>query len=139
MRWTKGDEFHVQGGTEQDFITLLKMVQNLKLSKWFISGSAYILFPSHRCPLVTKTMESKTSNKGRQLYLLIFFSSLATPRHKEFLAKDRIRTAVVTHTTAAAVPDPLTHCARPGIEPMSWCTVETLPILLHHSGNSVRV
>ena len=36
-------------------------------------------------------------------------------------ARDQIQHTVVTYATAAAMPDPLTHCARPGIEPTSWC------------------
>ena len=35
-------------------------------------------------------------------------------------ARDRIRATVVSYPTAAATPDPLTHCARLGIEPASW-------------------
>ena len=31
------------------------------------------------------------------------------------------QTAVVTYATAAAMLDPLTHCAGPRIEPASWC------------------
>jgi len=27
----------------------------------------------------------------------------------------------VTYAAAEAMPDPLTHWARPGIEPVSWC------------------
>ena len=36
-------------------------------------------------------------------------------------ARDQIWAAVATYATAEVTPDPLTHCARPGIEPVSWC------------------
>lgn len=50
-------------------------------------------------------------------------------------ARDQIRAEAVTYTTAVAMPDPLTHFARPGIE---LCTniPEMLQILLCFSGNS---
>ena len=35
-------------------------------------------------------------------------------------ARDQIGAAVVTYTITVAAPDPLTHCARPGMEPASW-------------------
>ena len=35
-------------------------------------------------------------------------------------ARDQIQAAVVTYATLAAVPDPLTYCAGPGMEPVSW-------------------
>ena len=35
------------------------------------------------------------------------------------MARDQIRAAVVTDTAAAAMLDPLTHWAKPGIEPVS--------------------
>ena len=35
-------------------------------------------------------------------------------------ARDQIRAAVVTYAAAVTMPDPLNHCARPGIEPVSW-------------------
>ena len=41
----------------------------------------------------------------------------------------------MTCATAAAMPDSLTHCTRPGMEPVSWC-FRDMPILFHHSGNS---
>ena len=48
---------------------------------------------------------------------------------------DHTRATVAAYTTAAAVPDPLTHCAGLGIEPASWCYREP-PIPLCHSGYS---
>ena len=51
-------------------------------------------------------------------------------------ATDQIHAAVVTYTAAVATLDPLTHWARPGIEPESWCCRE--PILLHHSKKAHR-
>lgn len=35
-------------------------------------------------------------------------------------ARDQIRAAVATYTAALATPDPLTHFAGPGIEPVLW-------------------
>ena len=37
-----------------------------------------------------------------------------------FQARDQIWASAATYTTAVATPDPLTHCARLGIEPVSW-------------------
>ena len=37
-------------------------------------------------------------------------------------ARNHIQAVVVTYTTAAAMPDPLTHCAGLGIEFISWCS-----------------
>ena len=31
--------------------------------------------------------------------------------------RDRIRVTAVTYATVVAMPDPLTHCAGPGIKP----------------------
>ena len=36
-------------------------------------------------------------------------------------ARDHIQTAVVTYAAASSMPDPLIHCAGPGIVPASWC------------------
>ena len=36
----------------------------------------------------------------------------------EFLGQGSDPAAVVTYTAASATPDPLTHCAGPGIEPV---------------------
>ena len=48
----------------------------------------------------------------------------------EFWARDQIRVAVVTYAKAVATLDPLTHCAGPGIEPVSWhCKDTTDPIV----------
>ena len=47
-------------------------------------------------------------------------------------ARDQILVAVATHATAAAILDPLTHCAGPGLGPESWrCRDATDPIGLH--------
>ena len=35
-------------------------------------------------------------------------------------ARHQIQATVLTYATAVAMPDPLTHCAGPGIEPVSW-------------------
>ena len=43
---------------------------------------------------------------------------MATPTAYESSgAKDLIWATAVTYATATATPDPLTHCARPGIKP----------------------
>ena len=49
---------------------------------------------------------------------LFFF--LATPHIWSYWARDQIRATVVTYTAAVATPNPLTPCAGPGIEPVSW-------------------
>ena len=36
-------------------------------------------------------------------------------------ARDQIWGAVMTYTTAVAIPDPLTHCTKLGIQTASWC------------------
>ena len=46
------------------------------------------------------------------------FLFLATQWHMEFPGQAQIQATVVTHDTAAAMPDPLTHCAGPEIEPV---------------------
>ena len=52
-----------------------------------------------------------------------------------FWARDQIQAAVATYTTTAATLDPLTHCARLGIKPVSWrCRDAADP--LHPSRNS---
>ena len=37
------------------------------------------------------------------------------------LARDQVQATVATCITAMTVLDPLTHCAGPGIKPVSWC------------------
>ena len=49
-----------------------------------------------------------------------FFFFLATPGIWSYWARDQIRATVVTYTAAVATPNPLTPCAGPGIEPVSW-------------------
>ena len=44
---------------------------------------------------------------------VFFFFFLATPWHMEFLGQGQIQ------AIAEAIPDPLTHCAGLGIEPVS--------------------
>ena len=39
----------------------------------------------------------------------------------EFLGQGSDLTHSFDHAAAAATPDPLTHCVRPGIQPESWC------------------
>ena len=55
----------------------------------------------------------------------------------EFPAGDQIQAAVVIYAAAAATLDPLSHCARPGIEPVPGAA-ETLMIPWHHSRNSTK-
>ena len=40
-------------------------------------------------------------------------------------SREHIQARVATYTAAAAMLDPLTHCAGPGIEPASWCCRDT--------------
>ena len=37
--------------------------------------------------------------------------------HGSFQARDQTWAMAMTYAIAAAMPDPLTHCARPGIKP----------------------
>ena len=39
---------------------------------------------------------------------------------------EQIQVAVATYTSAAVSPDPLTHCARPGIKPSSWSSRDVI-------------
>ena len=48
-------------------------------------------------------------------YLFIFMA--APGAHGSSWARDRIQAAAATYAKAVAMPDPLTHCPRPGIEP----------------------
>ena len=50
-------------------------------------------------------------------------------------SRDQIQAAVVICAAATAMPDPLTHCARPRIEPASWCCRDAV-IFLCFSVNS---
>ena len=48
----------------------------------------------------------------------------------EFLASDQIQAGVVIYTEAVAMPEPLIHCARLGIELASWrCRDTTDPVV----------
>ena len=51
------------------------------------------------------------------------FSFLFWPLHSIWSsrARDELQATGVPCVTAAAKPDPLTHCAGLGIEPVSWC------------------
>ena len=53
----------------------------------------------------------------QQLFFLNFLSTCGIWSSR---ARDQIWAAVWTYTTAAPTPDPLTHCAGPGIEPVFW-------------------
>ena len=52
--------------------------------------------------------------KSVLFYLLIYFVFFV------LLWSSQARTQIQTYTAAAATPNPLTHCAGPGIEPVSW-------------------
>ena len=45
---------------------------------------------------------------------------LTSLRHMEFLGQGSDLSCSCNLYAAVAVPDPLTHCSRPGIEPVSW-------------------
>ena len=49
-------------------------------------------------------------------FCLFMFLTTAPKAYGSSWAKDRIRATAVTCATAAAILDPLTHCAEPGIE-----------------------
>ena len=45
-------------------------------------------------------------------------------------ARDQLQAAVLNFEAAGETPDPLIHCARPGIKPVSWhCRDATDPIV----------
>ena len=48
--------------------------------------------------------------------------------------RDQIRAAVATYHAAVAVPDPLAHGARLGIEPASWCCRDATDPFMPHQG-----
>ena len=51
-------------------------------------------------------------------FFVLVFGILGLPRGIwSSWARDQIQAAVATYATAAAVLDPLTHCAKPGLEP----------------------
>ena len=76
-------------------------------------------------PQVLKDINSSLGNT-RQIeigphvtYLLItwitvFFFMAASVVYRSSPARDQIQATAVTYTTAATMPDPLTHCSRPG-------------------------
>ena len=55
---------------------------------------------------------------------VVFLSYLAAPWHREFQGQGQIQATLVTYNRAVSRPDPLTHCAWLGIEPVSWCCRE---------------
>lgn len=52
-------------------------------------------------------------------FFSLFFFFLDAQWHMEFL--DQIQVTVATYAVAAAKLDPLTNCARPEVESVSWC------------------
>ena len=55
------------------------------------------------------------------LWVFLFFGFFGPPRGIwSSQARDQIRATVSTHATAAAMPDPLTHCVSLGLKPASW-------------------
>ena len=65
-------------------------------------------------------------------FFFFFFNMAALLAYGSSQARDGIQAAAVTYTTAAAMSDTLTHCARPGIKP-ECCLLNPL----HHSRNSL--
>ena len=60
------------------------------------------------------------------LFFCFFCLFRATPEaYGGSQAKGQIQATVSTYTAAAAMPDPLTHCARQGIEPLSQRSRDT--------------
>ena len=62
-------------------------------------------FPSQRCC------------KFFFFIIIIFLWPHMAHRYGSSWARDQIQVAAVTYPTAAAMPDPLTHCGRPRIKP----------------------
>ena len=63
------------------------------------------------------------------LFFFFSLSFLATLWHMDFLGQGSDVSPIVT-CTAEATPDPLTHCARLGIQLASWCCRDAVyPIL----------
>lgn len=63
--------FQVEGGMELDFITLTRMVQNLKTPKLFLSGIFHLIFLADSVLQVTETVESETELEGGGYCILI--------------------------------------------------------------------
>lgn len=61
--------FQVEGGMELDFITLTRMVQNLKTPQLFLSGIFHLIFWA---TVETETIERETMDKGETAKLWPF-------------------------------------------------------------------
>lgn len=53
----------------RDFVTLLRIMCNVKLLNLFISGIFHLIVLDCDWPWVTENMESKTVGKGKLLYI----------------------------------------------------------------------
>ena len=118
---------------------------------WLFRGSfQLLLWPNHRrhSPCSTASANSSSTyalntDVNSQPSFLLFhtkfgcsflsplFPFLATPHHVEYPDQGLDPSCSCKPATAAAMSDPLTHCARPGIEPASWCCRDAAgPIVL---------
>ena len=62
--------------------------------------------------------------------LFVFCGSDLFPGIWNSWVRDQIQGTIATYTTAAAMSDPLTQCAKPRIEPASWgCRDSTHPVV----------
>ena len=117
--------------------------KNWKLSEWGIKGKDLHLYelPERRQKLLACTFYIslwligiwETFWKKKWVYNIpIGFDHKAFLFHKAFFfwlphgiwspqARDQMGATVLTYTTAAAMPDCLTHCEAPGIETASQC------------------
>ena len=71
---------HILGGTEQtttDSIMMLKMVHTLKLMNFLLLEFSVLIFSDLSWLEVTETMESKTTDKGRD-YCIVVEDSAST-------------------------------------------------------------
>ena len=86
-------------------------------------------------PLNLRLQQPRVTHGGRRpltspaLGAAVAFCHLPTTLVWSSQTRDQIQAAIVTCVAAATTPDPLTHCARSGIEPTSWrCRDTTDPV-----------
>ena len=75
----------------------------------------------HRVWLAFIDIGNQLSKMFVLIYSNFFFSFFDCSKIWNSQARDQIQAAVVTYTSMAATPGPLTYCSGLGIEPVSWC------------------
>ena len=102
------------------------------VTHWVRDWTHNLMIPSQICFHCTTT--------GTPWPPLLFVCFMAAPvAQGSSQTRDWIHTTVANYTTAVATVDPLTHCARPGMEPTPPEWPKPLQLILyplHHSRNS---